>query len=559
MATDDRRVAIIDLLRSHGAHELVHAAGRTLLDHLRETNALLARWNQPAWLQHAALIHSVYGTDAYGRQLLPLTARGDLAAVAGERAERLAYLFCMTPRGPLLAGTHRWAPRISAGSTDAESPPTREELDALVLLHMANLAEQARQGDGSPRRWLSRLGELGELLRDAEGLTVPPFVAGLSSFSADEESQVLAAYRDALARGDDPVARAGRFGLAASLCPVIAEPCVWLAHGSRASGDSALWREWAAHGRDRLWALGTPWDKRLSFEEWDAIIDALERPLEEIGAQATEPVAHPRALFEQLVEARPAKARPVAGPIVPPDPASGRARFQRYVEGLAGADGSRSGSVYPDLPSRPWHDPHDFPLVGYLESNFPAIREEILGLDTRRFHRESEGIRRSGDWDVAFFYERGRRHDEVCAACPVTARAVESHATIRTAAGLIYVSRMRGSTHIEAHRGPTNIRVRCHLGVRIPEGDCGIRVGDDAHRWQEGKCLLFDDYFEHEAWNHTDEDRLVLIVDLWHPALAATEVALLEGLHNHASAYAQSLSRYWSANAEVAGLPGAEG
>jgi aspartate beta-hydroxylase len=215
--------------------------------------------------------------------------------------------------------------------------------------------------------------------------------------------------------------------------------------------------------------------------------------------------------------------------------------------------------VYPDLPSRPWHDPHDFALIEYLESNFAAIRDEVMGLDGPRFHRESEGIRRTGDWDVAFFYERGRRHAEVCATCPVTTHGIESHPTIRTSAGLIYVSRMRGLTHIEPHRGPTNIRVRCHLGIRVPEGDCGIRVGGQTRRWQEGKCLVFDDYFEHEAWNHTDEDRIVLIVDLWHPGLSATEVTLLEGLHNHTSAYAQRLSRYWSANAEAAGLLGEGG
>ena len=111
---------------------------------------------------------------------------------------------------------------------------------------------------------------------------------------------------------------------------------------------------------------------------------------------------------------------------------------------------------------------------------------------------------------------------------------------------------MRGSTHIESHRGPTNIRVRCHLGVKVPDGDCAIRVGEEVRRWREGKCLVFDDYFEHEAWNHTDEDRLVLIVDLWHPGLSATEVTLLAGLHNYGSAYAHRLSRYWSANATAA-------
>src|SRR6185312_8324159 len=153
-----------------------------------------------------------------------------------------------------------------------------------------------------------------------------------------------------------------------------------------------------------------------------------------------------------------------------------------------------------------------------------------------------------GDWEVVFLYERGRRHDDVCAACPVTVRGIDTFPAMRTAAGLIYVSRMRGDTHIAAHRGPTNLRLRCHLGLQVPAGDCAIRVGTETRQWETGRCLVFDDFFEHEAWNHTEEDRLVLIVDLWHPDLSPTEITLLEGLHGYTSAYARRLSRYWATN-----------
>jgi aspartyl/asparaginyl beta-hydroxylase (cupin superfamily) len=120
---------------------------------------------------------------------------------------------------------------------------------------------------------------------------------------------------------------------------------------------------------------------------------------------------------------------------------------------------------------------------------------------------------------------------------------------MRTVAGLIYVSRMRASTHIHPHRGPTNLRVRCHLGISVPDGDCAIRVGAETRHWRDGECLVFDDTFEHEAWNHTADDRIVLIVDMWHPGLSATEVSLLQGLHGYTHAYARRLNRYWSANA----------
>jgi aspartate beta-hydroxylase len=156
---------------------------------------------------------------------------------------------------------------------------------------------------------------------------------------------------------------------------------------------------------------------------------------------------------------------------------------------------------------------------------------------------------------VVFLYERGRRRDEVCDACPVTTHGIETHAAMRTVSGLIYVSRMRAGTHIRAHRGPTNLRLRCHLGIEVPDGDCAIRVGDETRRWREGECLVFDDHFEHEAWNHTTGDRIVLIVDLWHPELSMTEVRLLEGLHRYVYAHARQLNRYWSSNDAAAKGP----
>ena len=41
--------------------------------------------------------------------------------------------------------------------------------------------------------------------------------------------------------------------------------------------------------------------------------------------------------------------------------------------------------------------------------------------------------------------------------------------------------------------------------------------------WEEGKCMIFDDAYEHETWNHTKEERVVLLFDLWHPELVEDE------------------------------------
>jgi ornithine lipid ester-linked acyl 2-hydroxylase len=74
--------------------------------------------------------------------------------------------------------------------------------------------------------------------------------------------------------------------------------------------------------------------------------------------------------------------------------------------------------------------------------------------------------------------------------------------------------------HLKPHRGIYNGIFRLHLGLRVPEtspGTVAIRVDNEVCRWQEGKVLIFDDSYEHEAWNHSEHPRVVLFVDFVRP------------------------------------------
>jgi len=59
---------------------------------------------------------------------------------------------------------------------------------------------------------------------------------------------------------------------------------------------------------------------------------------------------------------------------------------------------------------------------------------------------------------------------------------------------------------------PKNYRI--HLGLIVPPGDCGLRVGGEARGWAVGQVTMFDDTFIHEAWNRTTKPRVVLITDI---------------------------------------------
>jgi aspartate beta-hydroxylase len=145
-------------------------------------------------------------------------------------------------------------------------------------------------------------------------------------------------------------------------------------------------------------------------------------------------------------------------------------------------------------------------------------------------------------------YEQGRRNDSVCRQCPVTTAVLDGHDSVRRTAGLIYFSKMAPNTHIVAHRAGSNIRLRCHLALKIPQGDCAIRVGNEEQSWEEGKCIVFDDTFEHEVWNRTNEERLVLLVDLWHPDLTSIEREALDGINWLSMYKANRIMGTWQRN-----------
>jgi aspartate beta-hydroxylase len=99
--------------------------------------------------------------------------------------------------------------------------------------------------------------------------------------------------------------------------------------------------------------------------------------------------------------------------------------------------------------------------------------------------------------------------------------------------GSIEISTLLPGSHIKPHCGPTNHRLRIHLGLVIPKKSksndddgrpmCSLVVGGEARTWEQDDVLVFDDSFEHEVWNNASSPRTVLIFDLWHPELSSSQ------------------------------------
>jgi aspartate beta-hydroxylase len=171
---------------------------------------------------------------------------------------------------------------------------------------------------------------------------------------------------------------------------------------------------------------------------------------------------------------------------------------------------------------RPVYSPDDFWFVHHLQEHYPKVRAEIDAVTDPRnqgFSPVEEPLLGSGRWDQVILYEAGRRQEHACATFPVTASIVEQIPEATTLGpGVVTLSWLEPGTHVVPHCGRTNAQLRIHLGLRVPDR-VAIRVGDQMLTWQEGRCIAFDDSFEHEVWHRGDQPRLVLLMDVLHPSL----------------------------------------
>lgn len=169
-------------------------------------------------------------------------------------------------------------------------------------------------------------------------------------------------------------------------------------------------------------------------------------------------------------------------------------------------------------------DPKEFPWVTQLENNWQTIRKELdlvlqYADNLPNFHDispdQARSLTQDNLWKTYFLYGFGTKAEQNCQYCPQTADLLAQIPSMKTA----FFSILLPGKHIPEHRGPYKGFIRYHLGLKVPEPreKCRIRVGEETRYWEEGKSLIFDDSFPHEAWNETDGIRVVLFVDIVRP------------------------------------------
>jgi aspartyl/asparaginyl beta-hydroxylase (cupin superfamily) len=209
---------------------------------------------------------------------------------------------------------------------------------------------------------------------------------------------------------------------------------------------------------------------------------------------------------------------------------------------------------FPGLPQRQFYERHEFDWIEQLEAHTDDIRTELQALlktperfspylqsdaDIPEINESGKDIINNPDWGALYLWEYGQQVEENARDCPNTLAAINKvplpHVTSQTP--IVLFSRLAANTHIPPHHGMLNTRLICHLPLIVPQNCGALRCGSEHREWVEGETLIFDDSIEHEAWNNSDQDRIVLLFDIWRPELTEDERALVGMMLESAKEY----------------------
>jgi aspartyl/asparaginyl beta-hydroxylase (cupin superfamily) len=207
------------------------------------------------------------------------------------------------------------------------------------------------------------------------------------------------------------------------------------------------------------------------------------------------------------------------------------------------------GLHYPFLPADEFFDRELLPWFAELEAATEVIVAELKAILSDRDpgltpyismpagmpDSKWSALDKSLDWGAFHLWKEGVRYDDACARSPRTAALVESLPICRIEgrAPNVFFSILKAGSHIPPHTGVTNVRSVVHLPLIVPDG-CEFRVGGETRAWRVGEAFAFDDTIEHEAWNRSEKDRAVLIIDVWNPHLSEHERAMVGSLYRAA-------------------------
>jgi aspartate beta-hydroxylase len=212
-------------------------------------------------------------------------------------------------------------------------------------------------------------------------------------------------------------------------------------------------------------------------------------------------------------------------------------------------------------------------VVTLLEDSYAAIKKEYLEVAHNVFSDYQSDTEHhtlhQGRWDWHSYMSKGKLQPTFATHFVETSAVLQR---LRDAGwlfegvpfGYAFFSTLHPWSRIAPHSSPMNFRLRVHLPLVVPDWSflasgteatlradwirnsggnddddvdrgVGIQVGPIRQEWVEGQAMVLDDSYVHRVWNESDRSRVILLVDVWHPDVAARERTEIVQLFQHAA------------------------
>jgi aspartate beta-hydroxylase len=200
-------------------------------------------------------------------------------------------------------------------------------------------------------------------------------------------------------------------------------------------------------------------------------------------------------------------------------------------------------------------------IVHHLETHSEEIRNDYLqhatvvqsDYDASSGKSEHSGALHTGSWDWHSYLLKGRVQPTFKDHFGRTAQildALKDHLLTDIPFGFGFFSKLAAQSSIAAHSSPINFRLRLHLPLVVPSSkeDVGIQIASTKYHWTEGRVLVLDDSYYHAVWNNTSYERVLLLLDVWHPDVRPNERVEIVQMFQHAQEQG-----WWSCSSGNAG------
>ena len=152
-----------------------------------------------------------------------------------------------------------------------------------------------------------------------------------------------------------------------------------------------------------------------------------------------------------------------------------------------------------------------YPSIDVLESidALKWVRREFDNIHAEYKGTWKRNVIPQGKWEVFPLINQGAVILENAELCPDTMNLIGELGDVvmhRCAYGNVLFSVLYPGSEIEAHYGPCNFRLRCHLPL-YSSPEYRLTVGKDSTGWREGEPLVFNDAYLHSVHHKVTRDR----------------------------------------------------